>query len=255
MAAQSAALDDGPGPKLLEALVDRALGLARKARRQRRSLSGENYYANKLVELRADATNVFENMSAQSPGDVSAMAEMIEGAFSPATDHSRRLAIAKDLVFALRTTWRRSGVPEQTAPAASAFPLSILDSTKRGYLVSIGRQVNGCFACGYYDACAVMLRRLVELVIIELFEKRSIAGKIKGSDGNYLQLSDLISRTVAEKTWTLSRNAKKLLPSLRDIGHMSAHGRYFHAKREDVERLLGPARIVVEELLHIAGLL
>jgi hypothetical protein len=100
-----------------------------------------------------------------------------------------------------------------------------------------------------------MMRRLVEIAIIEAFEAKNIAAKIRDADGNYLQLTALINKALAEPALTLSRNAKTALPALRDIGHMSAHGRYFTAKKEDVESAKPGCRVVVEEFLHHAGLL
>jgi hypothetical protein len=99
------------------------------------------------------------------------------------------------------------------------------------------------------------MRRLLEIVIIEAFEAKALAAKITDGDGNYLQLSGLINAALAETSWTLSRNAKKYLPQLRDVGHQSAHGRYFLARREDIERLQPGCRAVLEEFLHHAGLL
>lgn len=115
--------------------------------------------------------------------------------------------------------------------------------------------MNGCFAQGWYDACAVMMRRLIEISIIEAFEHKGIASKIKGGDGNYLHLSDLVAAAIVEPALTLSRNTKKLLPQLRDVGHMSAHGRHYLARREDIERVQLGCRVTVEEFLHHAGLL
>ena len=100
-----------------------------------------------------------------------------------------------------------------------------------------------------------MMRRLIEIAIIEAFEGKGLANKIKDSNGNYLQLSDLVAKALAETTWSLSRNARKVLPNLRDIGHMSAHGRYFCARKEDLEAAKPGCRVVVEEFLHHAGLL
>jgi len=100
-----------------------------------------------------------------------------------------------------------------------------------------------------------MMRRLLEISIIEAFEARRIAAKIKDQNGDYLQRSDLISRALHESTWTLSRNCRKALPALRDAGHNSAHGRYYHARREDLEGLRAGCRVVIEEFLHHAGLL
>jgi hypothetical protein len=42
---------------------------------------------------------------------------------------------------------------------------------------------------------------------------------------------------------------------MRDVGHMSAHGRYFAARKEDLEAAKPGCRIVVEEFLHHAGLI
>ena len=115
--------------------------------------------------------------------------------------------------------------------------------------------MNGCYSQGWYDGCAVMMRRLVEIAIIEAFEHKAIGNKIKGRDGNYLQLSELVTHALAEPTIPLSRNAKKFLPQLRDAGHWSAHGRYYLAQKDDLEKVQPGCRIVVEEFLHHAQLI
>jgi hypothetical protein len=238
----------------LEALAKKAIDVARKARKHRKNLSGDNYYANKLAELRADAVNVFRDLSNQSAGDVSAMAEMIEAVFAAGTAAKDRASVSRDLIFSLKTTWKQSDSGEDLEQV-DLFPLSVLSQAKRGYLVTVGRQMNGCFVKGWYDACAVMMRRLLEISIIEAFEAKAIAAKIKDGNGNYVQLSDLVSKALAEPTWTLSRNAKRDLPKLREIGHRSAHGRYYHATRDDIEAVRQSARVVIEEFLHHAQLL
>jgi hypothetical protein len=115
--------------------------------------------------------------------------------------------------------------------------------------------MNGCFEKGWYDACAVMMRRLVEISLIEAFEHKGVADKIKAKDGNYVQLTEMISRALSERKLTLSRNCKNALPRLRGVGHMSAHGRYFIARPVDLRKAQPDFRVVVEELLHHAGLL
>lgn len=115
--------------------------------------------------------------------------------------------------------------------------------------------MNGCFREGWHDACAVMMRRLVEIAIIESFEHHKIENKIKDGNGNYLQLTELIDRTLAEPVLRLSRNTKIELPELRNIGHRSAHGRYFTAQKADIAKIEFGVKIVVEELLTHAGLL
>jgi hypothetical protein len=239
----------------LDSLAQQALKLAKKARKHRQNLANDNYYGNKLAELRADATNAFRELSSQSVGDTAALAELLETVFAAQTSAAARLAAARELAFALRTTWKDVSRTQSASSDEGLFPLAILVQTKRGYLATIGRQLNGCYSQGWYDACAVMMRRLIEISIIEAFEHKAIAQKIKGGDGNYLHLTDLVARALAEPMLPLSRNAKKFLPQLRDVGHMSAHGRYFLARKEDVEKVQQGCRVVVEEFLHHANLL
>ena len=99
-----------------------------------------------------------------------------------------------------------------------------------------------------------MIRRLVETLIIECFEKHKIATKIKGTDGDFLYLSDLIQIMLAETSWNLGRNAKRSLPKLKNIGDKSAHSRRFTARRWDIDKIAEDIRVVTEELVYLAGL-
>jgi len=252
--AASRRADDSPAANL-EALAQQALNVSKKARKHNQNLARDNFYGNKLAELRADAANAYRELSAQSVGDTTTLAELIESAFAASTPAPDRLVAAREIAFALRTTWRQPKSSIALAAEEGFFPLTVLAQANRGYLTTVGRQMNGCFAQGWYDACAVMMRRLIEIAIIEAFEHKGIANKIKGADGNYLQLSELVALSIAESAFTLSRNAKKLLPQLRDIGHMSAHGRYYLSRKEDMERVQTGCRVIVEEFLHHAGLL
>ena len=253
MAKRKIAKDASPVEKLQQS-VQAGLDLARTARRNRKSLTGDNYYANKLVELRADATNAFGELTSRSIGDTSALAELIQAVFDTGTRPKERASAARELTYSLKTTWGNQ--PKAAHDEEEAlFPLLILSQANRGYLVSVRRQVNGCFSAGWFDASAVMMRRLLEISIIEAFEGNGIAQKITDASGNYVQLSDLITTALSEPAWKLSRNTKTSLPGLRDLGHMSAHGRYFNAKKPDLENIRQGCRIVIEEFLHHAKLL
>lgn len=124
----------------------------------------------------------------------------------------------------------------------------------RGYHERVVNQINGAYEHGWYDACAVMIRRLVETLIIEAFENHGIAQKIKNSNGDYKYLSDLITCTLNEPTFNLGRKAKTALPRLKDIGDQSAHSRRYVANRADIESLRLDIRTVVQELVFLAGL-
>ena len=77
------------------------------------------------------------------------------------------------------------------------------------------------------DACAVMIRRLLETLIIEVYEHHSLAHKVKNQSGDFLFLGDLIDQCLQETAWNLSRDCRTYLPKLKDIGNKSAHSRRF----------------------------
>src|ERR1700677_3761407 len=110
------------------------------------------------------------------------------------------------------------GPPEEglAAITQTVIVMSLVRGT-RGYIEKVANQINGAYENGWYDACAVMLRRLIETLIIETFEHHNIAHKIKNSAGDFLYLRDLIDKTLAETTWNIGRNAKQALPKLKDI--------------------------------------
>ena len=147
------------------------------------------------------------------------------------------------------------GLPEEGIRALTqpVILLSLVRET-RGYIERVSNQINGAYENGWYDACAVMLRRLIETLIIEAFEYHRIAAKIQNSNGDFVYLCDFIDKTLAEPTWNLSRNAKQALPRPKEIGDKSAHSRRYIAQRGDIHPLLTDIRTVVQELLYLATL-
>ena len=146
--------------------------------------------------------------------------------------------------------------PEETAPSyeQSVVYISLVSGTRRGYLEKLVHQINGAYEHGWYDASAVMIRRLTETLIIEAFEAYGLDSKIKNNDGDFLYLADLISAALTESTWNLGRNAKKSLKALKDIGDKSAHSRRFIAHRRDIDKVISDLRVVIQEFVFLAGL-
>ena len=133
------------------------------------------------------------------------------------------------------------------------LPFSIIRGT-RGYLATIAHQLNGSYENGWYDACSVMMRKLVEALIIEVFEERGMVAKIQTAAGDFLQLEVLIGKVIGEPTWNLSRTTKRALSDVKGLGDNSAHGRRFAAHRGDIDNLKIGFRTAVQELVHLAGL-
>lgn len=149
----------------------------------------------------------------------------------------------------------RNPPPEEGAPSSeqAVVYLSLVSGT-RGYLEKVVHQINGSYSQGWYDACAVMIRRLIETLIIECYEAHKIADRIKGPGGDFLFLRDLVAKMLDEPTWNLGRAARRALPKLKDVGDKSAHSRRYNAHRRDIDDLKNDLRQVVQELVSLAGL-
>ena len=97
-----------------------------------------------------------------------------------------------------------------------------------------------------------MIRRLVEALIIELFERYDIKDRIQDVNGNYFFCADLIDKLLSEKKmWTISRNSQKYLPNIKEKGDLSAHNRRFNASKSDIDSVGLGVRLVIEELVHL----
>jgi len=165
--------------------------------------------------------------------------------------------VALVLAKGLQAELPKRGLPPEeaaTPDSEQVLPHSVVRGT-RGYIEKVVYQINGAFEHGWFDACAVMIRRLLETLIIETFEAHGLANKIKNPAGDFLYLRDLVSKTVAESSWNLSRNTKAALPRLKDVGDKSAHSRRFNAHRGDIVGLVDDLRVTVQALVYLAKLM
>jgi hypothetical protein len=130
-------------------------------------------------------------------------------------------------------------------------------SNTRGYIEAVCRQLNGAFRATYYDAAAVMLRRVLETLIIEAYEHLTREAEIKDGAGNYFLLSDLVERACGEKGHAglnLGRDSKAVLKEVRQVGNWSAHARRYNAVADDLVQPRAKVRLAVQELIQIAKL-
>lgn len=137
--------------------------------------------------------------------------------------------------------------PGPSAPEAPFLPDDLVDS-RQGVFKKVLWEVNRSYDAACYNACATMLRRLVEGLIVEAFERTGHASKIKDEAGDYLDFSALIGQAIAEPTLRLTRNTKRVLPSLKFFGDLGAHNRMALVRKADLDRLHDDARAAIEEL-------
>jgi len=198
------------------------------------------------------------------------LANMLEAAGYPAQNRSRlrkqltsdkRTAKASGGAFRIRITARPSldsslsvyTRTREVPKSDSIIPQELLEGT-RGYIETVGIQINASYDSGLYDCCAVMCRRLLETLIIEAYEAAGIEDQLKDADGNYRMFAALLSQVQSGTGISLSRNGLKGLKDFKRLGDLSAHNRRYNALRTDIDRVRDDIRVASEELLHLAGL-
>lgn len=121
------------------------------------------------------------------------------------------------------------------------------------YLDKLILQANKCYEEKCYDACATMLRRILEILLIKSYEHFGIEQAIKDSNGNYFLLEGICNEAINNTTLNLSRKKNKL-NEMRDLGNYAAHRITYNTTKRDIDNLKTDLRVLLEELLYKSGL-
>lgn len=235
---------------------------AKTAIKNNKSLSGSNFYGNKfheiLIHLAPLKHNILKLITVADLEDYAekdfapylAILESTTAPIAKRTDALKKLKLfCKSKILLRLDSLTVNPIPE----TEQVLPMAVVHQT-RGYIEKIVLQANGCYEHQWYDACAVMIRRLIETLIIELYEARGKTADIKDRDNNFYMLSVLVDKVITDNSWNLGRETKSTLPLLKSLGDRSAHNRHYLAKKADIDKVLQGLRVVVDDLLHLSGL-
>lgn len=124
----------------------------------------------------------------------------------------------------------------------------------RGYIERLAKQINATYEHNIFDGCAVIMRRLLEILLILSYQHLRIDAEIKDAVGNYFMLDAIITNARQNLTLNLSRNGKASADIFRTLGNFSAHKIEYNCKREYIASEIPSFRALVSELLHKAGI-
>lgn len=125
---------------------------------------------------------------------------------------------------------------------------------KRSYLDRLIRQVNCSYASNCYDAAAVLMRRLFEVLLVLSYQHFGIDDRIKDSSGKgYIMLEGIVKDAKNNSTLKLSR-IKNEFDTFRMVGNFSAHNITYTAGKKDIDDIKINYRVMLEELYNKAGL-
>ena len=143
---------------------------------------------------------------------------------------------------------------EEVISDDSLIPEVLFKEANRQYLLKVAQQINAAYENNLFDACALMMRRLLEILLIHCFEHAGIESDVKDPDGNYQNLKTLINKAKSRSEISLSADAKKDIDNFRELGNLSAHRVKYNCRRDDIRPQRIGYRAIVEELLYVADL-
>lgn len=135
----------------------------------------------------------------------------------------------------------------------------LIDETKfcghRGYLDRLIQQINHSYTHNCYDAAAVLLRRLFEVLLVLSYQNLGIDAEIRDASGyGYIMLEGIVKNAKANRTLNLSR-IKNEFDTFRMVGNFSAHNITYTAGKKDIDDIKLNYRVMLEELFNKAGLI
>jgi len=133
----------------------------------------------------------------------------------------------------------------------TVLPSDIVKGTEI-YLEEMVREINGTYQYGFYNSSAVILRRIMESLIIQIFIKNNLTNEIR-SNNSFLMLDGLINKIISNQQIILSRNSPKTMKLIKELGDTAAHDRTYLTSPNDIDDNKLAIRRLIQELLHLAG--
>ncbi|MBP5695310.1 MAG: hypothetical protein J6X11_01535 [Treponema sp.] len=126
---------------------------------------------------------------------------------------------------------------------------------KRGFLTKLIKQINISYKNNCYDGCAVLLRRVFEIVLVLCFQKFAIENQITKPDGSHLMLEGITKAAIGNTTLNISKRITDNFESFREVGNNSAHSITYTASKKDIDDIARNYRVMLEDLYNKAGLM
>ncbi len=142
---------------------------------------------------------------------------------------------------------------EEISSLSTVLPHSLFNGT-RGYIEKLSLQINASYENNITDGCAVLMRRLIEILLILAYDHVSKKNEIQDCDGELKSLNYIINYTVSNQALGLSKGTKDCLDIFRKLGNFAAHRIEYNCRKQELKNVIMEYRVAIEELLYKAGI-
>ena len=123
---------------------------------------------------------------------------------------------------------------------------------KKTYINKLIKEINCCYAQHCFNACAVLMRKLFEMLLILSYKNLGIDNEIRNGNG-YKMLSHIVNNAKQNKTLALSRNKDKY-DTFINLGNYSVHNPFFIVTIQEIDSIKLDYKAMMDELYDKAGL-
>lgn len=122
------------------------------------------------------------------------------------------------------------------------------------YVTRLVPQINGTYQGEWFEATAMLLRRLMETLIIELYTRRGWVQDVQDPGTNeYHMLKALIGKLNADPRLHMQRRTIDGLSKVKELGDTAAHDFKIWIRKSDLDRIQSPVRLTCERLVFTIG--
>lgn len=144
--------------------------------------------------------------------------------------------------------------PERIEQAGTIIPDVITNDLPK-YIQSLIQQINASYENKLFDCCAVIMRRLLEVLLVLSYQNQEIESDIMDKSGDrHITLDKMIKNAEQNSKLALSSSTKKGMMIFKDLGNYSAHKIWYNCTKQDIEPHVFEYRAIIEELIYKAGL-
>lgn len=126
---------------------------------------------------------------------------------------------------------------------------------KRPFIDRLIKQINCSYGNHCYDACAVLMRRLFEVLLVLTYQNQGVEADICNSDGSHKMLEAIVKDAVQNKALGIPTRISKNFDAFREVGNNSAHSITYTAGILDIDKIARDYRVMMEDLYNRAGLM
>lgn len=126
---------------------------------------------------------------------------------------------------------------------------------KRPYIDRLIQQINFTYGNNCYDACAVLMRRLFEILLVLSYQNKGIEADITKPDGSHLMLEGIVKNAIQNRTLAIPSRISRNFDSFREVGNNSAHSITYTAGKLDIDKIQMNYRVMLEDLYNRAGIM